>query len=68
MENKTIFWKDRWLGNRNLDELFPEMFALTQHQNKTVAEMWSSQDWELILRRMLNDWEIPRLVHLYKHL
>lgn len=51
------FWKDRWLRNRSLEERFSDMFDLAQHQNKTVAEMWSSQGWDLIFRRSSNDWE-----------
>ncbi|KAG5610772.1 hypothetical protein H5410_022053 [Solanum commersonii] len=53
---------------RSLQDIFPDLFALAQHQNKTVVEMWSSQDWKLSFRRLMNDWKIPRLAKLYKHL
>ncbi|WMV25424.1 hypothetical protein MTR67_018809, partial [Solanum verrucosum] len=55
-------------GFRSLQDIFPDLFALAQHQNKTVVEMWSSQDWKLSVRRLMNDWKIPRLAELYKHL
>lgn len=32
---------------------------------KRVAEIWSPQDWELTFRRLMNDWEIPRLTELF---
>lgn len=35
---------------------------------KKKAEMWTSQSWELVLRRMLNDWEVVRLTRFYKQL
>jgi len=40
---KTSFWNDNWLGHRCLKELYPDMFGLAQNQQKTVAEMWTSQ-------------------------
>ncbi|XP_075111257.1 uncharacterized protein LOC142181712 [Nicotiana tabacum] len=40
---KTSFWNDNWLGHGCLKELYPDMFGLAQNQQKTVAEMWSSQ-------------------------
>nr|XP_009800410.1 PREDICTED: uncharacterized protein LOC104246308 [Nicotiana sylvestris]XP_016445624.1 PREDICTED: uncharacterized protein LOC107770805 [Nicotiana tabacum] len=55
-------------GEENNWELYPDMFGLAQDQQKTVAETWSSQGWELILRRQLNDWEIVRLTDLYNKL
>lgn len=61
--NKTFFWKDRWLGNRSLTEMFPDLSVLAQQQDKTMADMWSPQDWDLSLRRKL-DWEIRRKVEL----
>ncbi|WMV19021.1 hypothetical protein MTR67_012406 [Solanum verrucosum] len=40
---RTQFWKDRWLGNQNLSEIFPDIFDLALHEDRTVAEMWSPQ-------------------------
>lgn len=46
---RTQFWKDRWLGNQNLSEIFPDIFDLALHKDRTVAEMWSPQGWDLSL-------------------
>ena len=45
-------------------DLFPDIFVLAQHQEKTVAKMWSPQGWNI--RRNLNDWEIPRMIEVFK--
>ncbi|KAK4731566.1 hypothetical protein R3W88_024554 [Solanum pinnatisectum] len=46
---RTRFWKDRWLDNQTLSEIFPDIFDLALHKDKTVAEMWSPQGWDLSL-------------------
>ncbi|WMV26176.1 hypothetical protein MTR67_019561 [Solanum verrucosum] len=53
------------MGTVSLKELFPDIFVLAQHQEKTVAEMWSPQGWNMIFRRNLNDWEIPQMIELF---
>ena len=50
----------------SLKDRFPDIFTLAQHQQKTVGEMWTQQGWDLIFRRNLNDWEIPRILELFK--
>ncbi|WMV32209.1 hypothetical protein MTR67_025594 [Solanum verrucosum] len=62
---KTSFWIDKWMGTVSLKDLFIDIFVLAQHQEKTVAEMWSPQGWNMIFRRNLNDWEIPRMIELF---
>ena len=54
------------MGTVSLKDLFPDIFVLAQHQEKSVAEMWSPQGWNMIFRRNLNDWEIPRMIELFK--
>ena len=49
----------------SLKDRFHDIFTLAQHQQKIVAEMWT-QGWDLIFRRNLNDWEIPRILELFK--
>lgn len=56
------------MGSASLQDLFRDLFALSRHQHKTVAEMWTHQRWDLVLGKLLNDWEIPRLIELYKYL
>ena len=38
---KTSFWFDKRLGGISLKDHFPDIFTLAQHQQKTVAEMWT---------------------------
>lgn len=61
-----LFWKDKWLGTRCLQELSPDLFVLAQDQLKSVAEMWTHLGWDMRFRRLMNDWEIPRLVELFE--
>lgn len=63
---RTSFWKDKWLGDRNLATEFPDLFNIALHQEKTLEDMWSLQCWNLVFRRKLNDWEIPRVGELLK--
>jgi hypothetical protein len=35
--NTTLFWKDRWLFDQPLSELFPDLFAMCMQQNISVA-------------------------------
>ena len=50
----------------SLKDRFPDIFTLAKHQQKAVAEMWTQQGWDLIFWRNLNDWEIPRILELFK--
>ncbi|WMV32616.1 hypothetical protein MTR67_026001, partial [Solanum verrucosum] len=61
---KTDFWNEIWIGDRDLKTLFPNLFILSLQQMATVAQVWTPQGWDLILRRALNDWEISRVVGL----
>ncbi|XP_047259928.1 uncharacterized protein LOC124892763, partial [Capsicum annuum] len=36
---RTAFWKDKWLGNRSLSVVFPDLFDLVLNQNSNVADM-----------------------------
>ena len=54
------------MGTVSLKNLFPDIFVLAQHQEKSVAEMWSPQGWNMIFRRILFDWEIPIMIELFK--
>jgi len=41
--SETIFWKDKWLGIKSLQEKFPDIYNLVLHQHNTMAEQWSNQ-------------------------
>ncbi|KAG5569199.1 hypothetical protein H5410_058965, partial [Solanum commersonii] len=43
---RTRFWKDKWIGTRSLQELFPDLFDLAQDQHHIVGEMWTQQGWD----------------------
>lgn len=53
----TKFWKDKWIGTRSLQELFPDAFDLAQDQHNTVAKMLTQQGWNMRFRIGMNDWE-----------
>lgn len=44
--------------------MFPELNIISQQQTATVAQVWSPQGWDLIFRRVLNDWEVDKVAGL----
>ena len=42
--NKTSFWDNKWHEVGILKVVFPDMYNLTNHPLKTLAEMWSAKD------------------------
>lgn len=48
---RTSFWEDKWLEQGSLKTLFLDIFWLNQQIRATVAEIWSSQGWNLSFRR-----------------
>ncbi|WMV36518.1 hypothetical protein MTR67_036414 [Solanum verrucosum] len=60
--DKTKFWLDDWCGNGILRDLFPILFSICTNTNSKIEEMWSPQGWNIIFRRLLNDWEIDGMV------
>lgn len=65
---KTSFWDDKWLGQRPLKQLFPDIYNLNQQQRACVREVWGNPGWNLSFRRLLNDWEVDRLTEFYNTL
>ncbi|WMV12148.1 hypothetical protein MTR67_005533 [Solanum verrucosum] len=59
--NKIKFWKDEWHEKGNLETLFPDIYNLAMFQQRTIAELWTPQGWNIIFRREPNDWEVMRL-------
>jgi len=59
--NKTKFWKDEWHESGNLELLFPDIYNLVLSQQRTIAEIWTTQGWNFQFRRHLNDWEVMRV-------
>ena len=36
---KTLFWRDKWLYEKSLEVLFPDLFAMCLQQNITVEQV-----------------------------
>lgn len=66
--NKTSFWKNNWHEVGNLEMIFPAIFNLVLHQQKTVADMWTPQGRSIIFRRQINDWELRRVADFFSTL
>jgi len=62
---KISFWRDDWLGNGPLIDQFHDLFILSSFPDATVEELWTPQGWNIVFRRLLNDWEIPRVIDLF---
>ncbi|WMV30815.1 hypothetical protein MTR67_024200 [Solanum verrucosum] len=62
---KTRFWKEDWHEAGNLESLFPDIHTLVLQQQSTIAELWTPHGWNIIFRRHLNDWEIPRVTEFF---
>ncbi|WMV19161.1 hypothetical protein MTR67_012546 [Solanum verrucosum] len=65
---KVAFWEEKWIAQRTLKQLFPDLHLLSFQQQATAAKMWTCQGWNLQLRRNLNDWEVERIGTLYNTL
>lgn len=59
------FWEDLWCGERVLKLNFPGVFDLVGDPSSSVVANYSVSGggivWNLVLRRNLQDWEIPRM-------
>ncbi|WMV17749.1 hypothetical protein MTR67_011134 [Solanum verrucosum] len=62
---KTRFWKEDWHEAGNLETPFPDIHSLVLQQQNTIAELWTPHGWNIIFRRHLNDWEIPRVTEFF---
>jgi hypothetical protein len=58
---KTSFWKDRWLGEMYLFNLFPRLYSLSSCKEAMVREVvvfhGGGWQWNLIWRRQMFWWE-----------
>ncbi|WMV33859.1 hypothetical protein MTR67_027244 [Solanum verrucosum] len=62
--NKILFWKDLWIGQEVLMQVFPDLASICTNLEVTVADSWSPQGWNFFFRRHLNDREVGRFVEL----
>lgn len=58
----------RDLGIGCLKVLFPDIFTLNQQQRATMKDVWGFQVWNLTFRRLLQDWELPKIAEFYNTL
>ncbi|WMV09473.1 hypothetical protein MTR67_002858 [Solanum verrucosum] len=62
--NKTKFWKDGWVNQTSLKNLFPNLFLICENPKDRVCVCWTEQGWNISFRRRLNDWEIEGVAAL----
>ncbi|WMV19115.1 hypothetical protein MTR67_012500 [Solanum verrucosum] len=58
------FWKDTWLGNIPLMNVFPRIFQIASNPDSTISQCWEGNTWNVTLRRNLNDWELEEFMAL----
>ena len=63
---RILFWKDKWIGQNLLMEDFPDLFSFCDNPEASIAETWTNQGWNIIFRRLLNDWEIESVASYCK--
>ncbi|WMV10712.1 hypothetical protein MTR67_004097 [Solanum verrucosum] len=61
---KTKFWKDVWIDQSPLRDLFPDLFQICGNPDANVGDCWTEQGWDLVFRRLLNDWEVERVAEI----
>jgi hypothetical protein len=49
----THFWLDRWVGSGKLQDRFPNLFAIADVPEASVASLWSDTGWAIPFRREL---------------
>ncbi|XP_039012116.1 uncharacterized protein LOC120141253 [Hibiscus syriacus] len=66
--HSVVFWKDAWLGEDPLKDLFPRLYALSTNKEGKVVEFRDDHDagwvWDIQFRRNLVDWEIEQWLQL----
>lgn len=63
---KISFWNGSWVGSQPLEEIYPDLFNLTQAPDATIHETSGQQGWIINFRRLLTDWEINRIAKLFQ--
>jgi len=60
----TRFWKNKWLNGTIFVEKFPSMYQIAVDKNSTIAQNRNGNNWAILLRRAINDWEMHSLIEL----
>ena len=64
METKQNFWKNGWVNQTSLKDLFPDLLLICENPEDRVCDCWIEQGWNISFRRMINVWEIERVAAL----
>lgn len=54
----TLFWKDRWLFDQPLSDVFPELFAMCLQPNMSVAVLKSNPAAVTFTRWLVDGWRV----------
>lgn len=58
------FWKDIWLNNTALMDDYPYIFQIAMDKNSSIAQNRSNNNWDVHLRRSVQDWEMESLMEM----
>nr|XP_016486391.1 PREDICTED: uncharacterized protein LOC107806694 [Nicotiana tabacum] len=57
-------WKYKWLNNTTLMEDYPSLFNIALDNNSSIAHNWANDNWDVHLRRAVQDSEIKDLMEM----
>ncbi|WMV48293.1 hypothetical protein MTR67_041678 [Solanum verrucosum] len=64
----TLIFCEAKEEQNSLMEDFPDLFSFCGNPEASIAETWTNQGWNIIFRRLLNDWEVERVASLLQRL
>jgi len=60
----VVFWKDKWVDECKLMQLFPKLYPISSNHGRSVCKdgMWTSTCWQwcLVWRRNRYQWVIDQ--------
>lgn len=66
--DRIRFWDDNWMGDSNLKDRFPSIFAIATNKRAYVNELFmrsgTGGDWCVQVGRNLQDWEVEEYCNL----
>lgn len=67
---KIRFWRDLWVGDKTLEQAFPDLFRISSRKDDTISNCWNEeqQDWDLGFRGGLHDREVNSWLGLVNQL
>lgn len=65
---RTLFWEDKWAGDRCLKVVFPRLYSISPDKLKSIKQVIelsrSLHKWEECFNRRLRAWEKEEVAHL----